>query len=353
MKDNISLVNSLKESAKSYIINNLSRFCFKIGIYDVPIRIRSSNNNIINLKINRDKLLKSNSLYSRRLENYLTSEGIVFIREFIIIIQNKELWEYSVNCMDISDSEKEIYKKMNYFSLDYFLPINMTCIEVDSDYHINRKSLDFARDIYLRMTYFIKTIRFYHFGENYIRDKNNIDLLKKRLSEVNIDPRNRFNYLDIIYDEFVYDNEYLFIMLSRFIEFIGYENLYKSTGKILITEKDFNTLAYNINFGNNTYPMMFCDDFIDLAKNIINYDIVIMKHVTSYSIIEINYILENSKNIQPLFRKIISKYNNIPYWVSKILNLSDRYKKLIAKSNYEDIEIMKYIKLTSEKPLNS
>ena len=207
---------------------------------------------------------------------------------------------------------------------------------------INRKSLDFARDIYLRMTYFIKTIRFYHFGENYIRDKNNIDLLKKRLSEVNIDPRNRFNYLDILYDEFVYDNKYLFIMLSRFIEFIGYENLYKSTGKILITEKDFNTLAYNINFGNNTYPMMFCDDFIDLAKNIINYDIVIMKHVTSYSVKEIKYILKN-KDISLFQKYIIPTYKTIPFWISKIMTVPDNFKKLIHSQTSEDLFLLNYI----------
>lgn len=348
MNDNLNLVESLKWLTRFYILNNKDNFFFSLNGYDIPLNIITNNKKKINLRKYRQKQLKIHSEYSDKMEEYLNKNNIDFIKEFLIIIQNRSLWEYSIDCLNnITEEDKAKYKEMNYFSLDYFLPQYSICIEVDSDYHMNRKVLDHARDIYIKMNYSIDTIRFYHFGDNDLRDNMNLNILKDKMAIANKSDSNKFDYFEIVYNDFIYDNEPTLIILSRFINFIGYERLYNncnSNKTIIITEKDYNNLTYDINYGYNTTPIMFSSDFINLAKNLINCEVIILRHINNYSISEINYILTSNDN-NALVRKLISIYNFIPYWVSEIISVPNYFKQYIGDKTSDDIFILNNLEL--------
>ena len=177
--------------------------------------------------------------------------------------------------------------------------------------------------------------------------KMNLNILKDKMAIANKSDSNKFDYFEIVYNDFIYDNEPTLIILSRFINFIGYERLYNncnSNKTIIITEKDYNNLTYDINYGYNTTPIMFSSDFINLAKNLINCEVIILRHINNYSISEINYILTSNDN-NALVRKLISIYNFIPYWVSEIISVPNYFKQYIGDKTSDDIFILNNLEL--------
>lgn len=352
MNDRIK--RNIESNASRFIKKNINNFCFRLGNFLIPKRIITNKKHKIDIEGNRNKLLISgNSPFAVNMENYLKDKGIRFIKEFIIIIQDFDLWKIILDSFaDIDQITRKKYEEMNYFSLDYFLPDSLTCIEIDSNYHNNKKTLDLARDIYLKNIYSIETIRFFHFGENKEQDNINLKLLNFRLQKPNINFTGIFNYEDIVIRDYLYENEPMFIMLERLIKFIGL-NYFFSRSYITtyyITGFDYRQLAFDINFGAGLDPLLFYQDFVDLMENITRKELIIFKNIVSYSIKDIVMILNNEISIN----NIIEKFNKIPYWISKLIKIPDEYSYLISEETGEDIFVLDYIKkLTSEKRLNS
>ena len=332
--------NILDKKIEHFIEANKAKYCFKIGNYDIPEVLITNNRNRINLKKNRQALIRgSNSPYSINMENYLKSQNIDCIKEMVVIIQDYNLWEDIINFLNPSQEDRINCLGKNYFSLDFFIPDKLICIEVDSDFHNDRKILDQARDYYISSTFSIDTLRFYHFGDNNVRDRENIAVLNYKLSQYpRRNPETIFNYTDVLISNFKYEKEYLLIMLDRLKTFVGNLAIAKN---ISITEKDYNNLATGINFGNLTTPMMFSNDFIELTEDLFNCKVNICKGVVNYSIVDICYVLR-TKNI-PIQSDIISKYGFIPYWIYKIINIPKEYWGFISQSCREDELILKYI----------
>lgn len=334
----INIKDYLTDCIKRYIERNISKFCFNIGPFSIPKEIVTNKKKRINIEMNRDKLLKEgNSPYAVNMENYLKDIGVRYVKEFVIIIQDFNLWEISLSILNLTEDERNNYLKTNYFSLDFFLPDSLTCVEVDSNYHNNRKKLDKARDYYISNYYNIKTYRFYHFKE----DENNPNQieLRNRIRMVSVNPNFLFNYSAFVYSNFIYSNESFIIMIERFINWVGQNNFF-TRNKFTITEKDYNTLADGL-FEKTINPMMFSDYFIDLADKMIGHKILICKNVINYSISEIYYIL--GKVSIEIRRDILSKYNYIPYWISQLIFIPNEFTAFISERTGEDIFILKYI----------
>ena len=334
----INIKDYLTDCIKRYIERNISKFCFNIGPFSIPKEIVTNKKKRINIEINRNKLLKEgNSPYAANMENYLKDIGVRYVKEFVIIIQDFNLWEISLSILDLTEDERNNYLKTNYFSLDFFLPDSLTCVEVDSNYHNNRKKLDKARDYYISNYYNIKTYRFYHFKE----DENNPNQieLRNRIRMVSVNPNFLFNYSSIVFNNFIYSNESFIIMIERFINWIG-QNSFFARNKFTITEKDYNTLTDGL-FEKTINPMMFSDYFIELADKMIGHKIIICKNVINYSILDINcikyYINNNS------LRKIITIYNGIPYWVSKVTKIPNNLIEYLKPETSDDYFLLKYI----------
>ena len=334
----INIKDYLTDCIKRYIERNISKFCFNIGPFSIPKEIVTNKKKRVNIEINRNKLLKEgNSPYVVNMENYLKDIGVRYVKEFVIIIQDFNLWEISLSILDLTEDERNNYLKTNYFSLDFFLPDSLTCVEVDSNYHNNRKKLDKARDYYINNYYNIKTYRFYHFKE----DENNPNQieLRNRIRMISVNPNFLFNYSSIVFNNFIYSNESFIIMIERFINWIG-QNSFFARNKFTITEKDYNTLTDGL-FEKTINPMMFSDYFIELADKMIGHKIIICKNVINYSILDINcinyYINNNS------LRKIITIYNGIPYWVSKVTKIPNNLIEYLKPETSDDYFLLKYI----------
>lgn len=340
----INIKDYLNDCIKRYIERNINKFCFNIGPFSIPKEIVTNKKKRVNIEMNRNKLLKEgNSPYAVNMENYLKDIGVRYVKEFVIIIQDFNLWEISLSILNLTEDERNNYLKTNYFSLDFFLPDSLTCIEVDSNYHNNRKKLDKARDYYISNYYNIKTYRFYHFKE----DENNPNQieLRNRIRMVSVNPNFLFNYSSIVFNNFIYSNESFIVMIERFINWIGQNNFFTRSDEFTITEKDYNILADGL-FEKTINPMTFSDYFIEIADKMIGCKITICKNIINYSISEIYYII-NNRNNPLLIREIISnnRFNKIPYWISKIIKIPNNLKSYILGCNWEDNTILYYIKL--------
>ena len=335
----------IESSIKRYVNRNISKFCFKIGFFNVPKEIITNHKKRINIERNREKLLKQgNSPFAFEMGIYLTNQCIRFTREFIVIIQDIAAWEFMIDSYCETDEEKNKYKLTNYFSLDFFLMDNLTCIEIDSNYHIEKKNFDMARDAYLETVYNIKTIRLYHFGENKIEDEPKLRRLKERVMRVNSDPTRLFNYFDVAMNNFIYGKENLLCLIENFIEFVGgFSNFIKSR-KFIITEKDYNNIAQGIDFGGKLSDLiMFSDDFVELINNLFYCEVRVYKNITSYGIGDINYIIQNRNN-NSIVNNIMYLYNRIPYWTTYFVNIDNRMLSFIIPESGEDTILIKYLK---------
>ena len=335
----LNLNNKFLEGlAADYAIKNWIDYCFNINSFYLPERIITNNNNKINLEYNRKLLMKqANSPYAENMKNYLINNNIKFIQEFIIVIENKYLWDSIIDHYNLPEEKKIEYKKINYFSLDFLLIDNMICIEVDSNFHKNRKTLDNARDFYIKTHYGIETIRFFKFGENKKKDQEGINKINQQMTI----KTNTFNYLSIIANNFIYENKYTLIMIDRFIDSLG--NRFYTDWNFVITEKDLNNFANGIVFGTGINPISFESDFTELTKNLINKNIFICKNIINYGISEIYYILNRLNSQINIRRDILSKYGFSPYWIARLINIPPDLTQFIKQETGEDTFLLNYI----------
>lgn len=333
----MNIKNTIRGCIEKYLDGYGFDYYFELNGFKIPTNLISNNKKKLNLKNNRNKLLKDQSPYSINMKNYLDNLRISYIQEFIIVIQNTSLWQDILESFNLEKEEYERYKFVNYFSLDYFIGESLVCIEVDSDYHNSRKVLDKARDIYLRYEFKIETFRFYHFDSFY---SNTSDLLKRLKLSFPVNLYNLFNYRDIIFNNFIYENEYLLIILERFIKRIKNPFITKT---YIITEKDYNDLAKGIDFGPGIKPIIFSEDFINLSKNVFSLDITICKNITNYGIDEIIKVLNN---INISYIDVFRLFNCIPNWTVVLKNeeVPQIYKNNIRINKLEDNLILDLIK---------
>ena len=337
----------LEEVAGDYVMRDWESRCFKVNNFYLPKKIVTSNKNKISLERNRRKLLKqANSPYSRKMKDWLNEGGFNYVQEFIIIVENKDLWNDIINTYDFTDEEREKYKSMNYFSLDFLLLNSLTCIEIDSNYHNNKKLLDQARDVYIELYYEIKTIRLFHFGDDPAKDKIGIDEIKRRESLINVNPYEIFgSYYKTIISSYLYENEYLITILDRFISFESNCKRMYYGFDFVITGKDYEIMAQGINFGAGIDPIIFYEDFTNLAKELLNINITVCKNIRSYSINDIYLILYNRDNPDIIRKYVISSIGYIPYWITEIINIPEDYICYIGNQVGEDYFILNYIKI--------
>ena len=335
--------DSIIKHSEQFISKNIYNYCFALGDYLIPKKLITNNRKIIDIEKNRLELLLDESTYSKNMKDFLIKNNIEFIREFIIIIQNVSLWNDILSSLNLPEYEFNIYKNINYFSLDYYLENSLTCIEIDSNYHKKRAKLDEARDIYLEAEFSIKTFRFFHFGEDKINDELIFSNLINRLNNNKINNiSNLFNYRDIVLRDFLYNNEFFITMLDRFIDFVKMYNFFKRS-QFVITEKDYRRLTKGIIFTQGTESIDFYQDFIRFVKELFNKEITICIGVVNYSIEDISYILTKKSN--PLIIKdIINRYKYTPYWISKLIKIPDQLIYSVKPKVVEDKIILDYIK---------
>ena len=339
------LKNTLQERIGSYVVYNYSKFCFEVDGFLIPKRLITKNKKKINIELNRLILQKQgNSPYSINMNNYLTDKGIYFIKEFIILIKNYTLWKKILEEFKLPKNKFEEYLSKNYFSLDYFLPNNLTCIEIDSDYHKNKKIFDKARDMYLRLEHSIETIRLYHFDSNSLTsDKDKISLLDYRVFNINVNKDHyQFDYRNNIIESLIYENEYTLTMICRYFEnIISLEDFINQSYKYYnytITEKDYNDLAQGLDF--KTRPILFSEDFINLSWELLGMKITILKNVINYTIKDINVIMDSINDL----RRLSILCNGIPYWISYITEIPNNLTRYLKPETPEDKFISAYIK---------
>lgn len=325
----------IKCCINNYIVRNESEYYFLINNqYKIPKYIISNSHHKINIQNNRDKLLKNQSPYSLNMKNYLNNNKISYIQEFIIIIENRSLWEYILNMMNINE-----YKDINYFSLDYFLENSLTCIEVDSDYHNNKKKFDQARDIYLKLYYNIETFRFYHFIENNYHQQ--LLILKNRINNLNFEINTSlFDYRGIILNDFLYSNEYLLQIIENFLNLVG--NKLLTNNSFMLTEMEYNFLANNLNLDSGLYPIDLLNDFVELVENVFYIKIEVCKNVINFTTKDIISIAFNNYID---YKTVLRKFKRIPYWVYMTINkpIPNELKHFLNPCTGEDIFIKKYI----------
>lgn len=218
---------------RNYVIRD-KYYVENIGGYIIP-KVLENN---INLCSNRQSiLLNKDSKYSRNFRKFIdskltTEKYLEYIREFPIIIENRELWNDILDKFSISVNDK--MRKINYFLIDYFFPYLGISIEIDSEYHNTRLIYDKARDIYIENVYGIIIYRFYKFGSSdeytipYInRFGNTVNNILCYLKNNNL-LMNKIviDYSKTIVKNFIKDNIRSFNFIDIIINFVGFNEFF-------------------------------------------------------------------------------------------------------------------------------
>lgn len=154
-----------------------------------------------------------------------------YIQEFPIVITDTIRWRKILIEFGITDRK---YFHRRYFKLDYFFPTTGIAVEIDSSLH--NRIYDKARDLYIKETFGIETIRF---EEN----QQDLELLKQRSNEIIKDKiSSGFSEESKITLDFFQEQLDTKTILFRDIE-IGYENFYISDEIIL--EKNYYCNKYS------------------------------------------------------------------------------------------------------------
>lgn len=147
------------------LINYLKRnrdYCFSVGQYEFPKEIETVNGFDIDLEDNREENLLKGSKWSPNFREVLDSEfpGVIYLREFPLLVRNKKAWKQYSLSRNVTDPDK---LGRNYFLADYFFPDHNLVVEIDSDMH--DPWYDSARDDYVNIVYGLHVMRFFEFGE--------------------------------------------------------------------------------------------------------------------------------------------------------------------------------------------
>ena len=185
-------------------------YCFNVDNFLVPKRIISERGYPINLEDNRRRNLNQGSRWSPEFHKTLKKryKKMIYTREFPLIIQDQDVWRGLCNKYCVSEIE---YRRKNYFVADYFFPRHSMLVEIDSDYH--NDVYDQARDEYVQITYGIRTLRFYKFGESKIKNKQYLREFNSWLAERK-GLVTSLDYTTMIIEKFYKDNEDILDLLE-------------------------------------------------------------------------------------------------------------------------------------------
>lgn len=220
-----------KEIIRSFVLSN-SNLTGRIDYdYVIPKNIKSKTGRPINIISNREEALaKNNSKYSFAFESDISNEGVRFIKEFPIVIDDKGLWNEV--CSLISGEQRDT----TYFLLDFYLVDYNLAVEIDSKFHDNRKDYDLERDIYLESRFGIETHRFYEYGKDDNARKKDFRKLKSRLRTIHglnagwgiTNPNNCYMFIDIAVNQFIRNNRRALDFIDSLIAYIGITRFHSS-----------------------------------------------------------------------------------------------------------------------------
>lgn len=253
------------------------------GGYIIPKVIKVGKNRI-NISSNREQaLLNNNSSFSDNFENDISyranSEPILsYIKEFPIIIENKQLWNNILNSLGETSSSK--YRRVNYFLLDFYFPYLGTSVEIDSEYHDLKQNYDRARDAYVKYNYGIETFRFYEYGKDgghrlpYLKRFDNHIKYILKFNKINdlINDKTQIDFSKTIVNNFIEDNRGALEFIDKIINYIGEFNYFYCYNYIRLKKEDLKKIDnnFNINNLNNKLSLetLFLDNVINLMMEV-------------------------------------------------------------------------------------
>lgn len=228
-----------KELIKSYILgSNYYKFSIE-NIYTLPKYIYTiSSEKKLDLEYIRNERLgigKGSSF--ERSFNYDLSVMIGkaiqrkplynYIREFPIIIENRDLWNELLDYYNVDKEDK--IRDTNYFLLDFFFYNSDTIVEIDSDLHKGREIYDKARDRYIKSTLGIDTLRFYNYGEDLEKReeyKNSFrkkikDSYNKRIKLGLISGPSRIDFSETLVNNYIKEHKQSLLFIDSIARFLG------------------------------------------------------------------------------------------------------------------------------------
>lgn len=218
----------------------------KIGKVDIQ--------SIRNLDLKSLKNGGSDSKFSERFRSMIDKKNnkyFHYIREFIIPIEDKSRWLKILNELGLSNTK---YVNRQFFKLDYLFKYTGIAVEIDSSLHDS--TYDSARDIYLELTYGIKTVRIF---ENVSReDIDKLEEISKKIIKSKAIPESIIR-LDVNQVKSVFD------IINRDIE-LGTSEFYKVT-TVNISKNNFISRYCKVYSTEDTYQF-FLQEF---EKHFIEY----------------------------------------------------------------------------------
>lgn len=235
-------------------------YTFEIGHYLIPKQILTLNNNWTDLEDNRVRNLNQGSTWSPNFRNFLDTKykSIEYIREFPLIIRNRDKWNYLCDKYNVQNN----LRPRNYFLPDYFMFRYGFAVEIDSKLH--NEGYDKARDEYIREEFGINIIRFYEYGrDSYQKFLNDFQFLVMFCQNSNRMPT-VVDYTDIIInnyttinkravriiDKLVYSTNNLMFINTLIIkpENIGNKDFkyLQRKSKVLLEIKNYFKVAYGV-----------------------------------------------------------------------------------------------------------
>lgn len=248
--------------------------------YYTPNTIKRYDGYEIPLFQNRNEALSNNSSsYSRKFEEDINNRypGIKYIKEFPIIIENKDDWGNILFCYNLENDPNK-----NYFLIDYFFPYLGFCVEIDSEYHDPKEFYDKARDLYIYREYGLETIRFYKYN-----NKNCLNLLDKYLlinnKEIDSSIPIPIDYSETIINNFIEKNKQALEFIDNLKYYLGPWKFYtNNTIKLNHLELErIDYFTFNRNIVNNPLikgspEQLLLNGIVILLKQLYNKNLIIL-----------------------------------------------------------------------------
>lgn len=272
-----------KNLIKSFVLNS-NYYTLNIdNIYKIPKFIHTINNNQINLENIRNTMINSDKStyepefikYVDKLKEKADKRKVLYnyLREFPIIIENRELWKDILNNLNILEDK---YINTNYFLLDFFFYESDLIVEIDSNYHNGRELYDKARDIYIKETFGIDTLRFFEYGKNNIDTDIYSSLFNKSIKEM-YNKRFKLNmrsgpvfidFTETLINNYIIDNKSALLFIDSLYRFlkedrfnknitIEYSDLHKIYPKVFKLNTEYKECSQEFLLINNIRNVIF------------------------------------------------------------------------------------------------
>lgn len=276
---------------RNYVLRN-NYYSINYNEYFIPRYIKTSGKITLNMeKIINNFLSRKESSYSRKFREDIKIFGKTYknysnyIREFPIIIENRNLWNNILNFLCIKDKNLE---RTNYFLLDFFFPYLGVIVEIDSEYHDVKQRYDIARDMYIKRIYGLDTLRFYKYGENDLERVAFLDKFKKNLNYL-IEYYRSNNFRECIYpldfsqtmiNNFIEDNKLPLKFIDELINYIGeYKFMYLDNFNLSLEEiKKIDSSLFpdkKNKYERGSIEQMLLDNVIIILKQIYGKSLVV------------------------------------------------------------------------------